>query len=216
MKNTQVTSVTRRVAGHPPPAKKGDDVKPSPMPRKPPPEKEESEPAAAEVPSPEKEDMPAKRAPRRIAAAAVVVLLAGAAGFAGWQWYRQELLDTARDEASAAAGKYAVDLTSYDFGKLDENFETVAGNSTAAFAQQYQETTNGIKPLLLQYKAVSKSTVLQSGIVNATADRVVAVLFVDQTITNTNSPQARVDRNRVELTLVHQDGRWLIDGLQLR
>ncbi|WP_410598383.1 hypothetical protein [Amycolatopsis sp. lyj-90] len=214
MKNTQVKTVTRRVAGRPSTTKKSDRLVPSPVPRTPPPVEEKPEPVVA-AEDPERPRKVVLR-PRRILAGVLVLLLIGAAAFAGWQWYRHERLDSARDEASAAAGKYAVELTSYDFGKLDENFKTVAGNSTAAFAQQYQETTNGIKPLLQQYKAVSKSTVLQNGIVDATTDRVVAVLFVDQTITNTNSPQARVDRNRVELTLVHQDGRWLIDGLQLR
>lgn len=223
MKNTQVKTVTRRVAGRPSTTRKSGGVVPSPVPRTPPPAEKKPEPVAEaespaevdETPAPERPRKVAPR-PRRIVAGVVMLLLAGAAVFAGWQWYQHERLDTARNEASAAAGKYAVDLTSYDFGKLDENFKTVAGNSTEAFAQQYHETTNGIKPLLQQYKAVSKSTVLQSGIVSATTDRVVAVLFVDQTITNTNSPQARIDRNRVELTLSHRDGRWLIDGLQLR
>lgn len=221
MKNTQVKTVARRVAGRPSATRKSDGVVPSPVPRTPPPVEKKPEPVAEEESPAEVDETPehprkAALRPRRIVAGVVMLLLIGAAAFAGWQWYQHERLDTARDEASAAAGKYAVDLTSYDFGKLDENFKTVAGNSTASFAQQYHDTTNGIKPLLQQYKAVSKSTVLQSGIVSATTDRVVAVLFVDQTITNTNSPQARIDRNRVELTLSHQDGRWLIDGLQLR
>ncbi len=227
MKNSQVKTVTRRVAGRTPAARETTRVVPSPVPRRPKaqPPSEETEPLeGVEVPEEDAdEETPPGQAglkaalhPRRIIAGVLALLLVGAAAYAGWQWYRQEQLATARAEGSAAAGRYAVDLTSYDFGKLDENFKTVAGNSTPAFAQQYQDTTNGIKPLLQQYKAVSKSTVLQSGIVSATTERVVVALFVNQTITNTNSPQARVDRGRVELTLVEQDGRWLIDALQLR
>jgi Mce-associated membrane protein len=41
------------------------------------------------------------------------------------------------------------------------------------------------------------------------------VVFVDQSITNATLPQPRVDRNRVIMTLVPRDGRWLVSKLEL-
>jgi Mce-associated membrane protein len=56
---------------------------------------------------------------------------------------------------------------------------------------------------------------VQAGVVSATGDRAVVLLAVDQTITNTNSPQPRVERNRMQLTLLKQDGKWRLDDVQL-
>ena len=41
------------------------------------------------------------------------------------------------------------------------------------------------------------------------------IVFLDQTVTNTNSPQPRVDRNRMQLSLIRQDGDWKLSNVQL-
>jgi hypothetical protein len=38
-------------------------------------------------------------------------------------------------------------------------------------------------------------------------------VFVDQTVSNSQLAQDRLDRSRINVTLVHRDGRWLIDRL---
>jgi hypothetical protein len=48
------------------------------------------------------------------------------------------------------------------------------------------------------------------------SSRAVALLFIDQTVTNTvQKPNSVTQPLRVELTMVHQNGRWLIDALQV-
>ncbi len=41
----------------------------------------------------------------------------------------------------------------------------------------------------------------------------VALLFVDQTTTSTRLEGPKVDLNRVRMTLVEQDGKWLVSEL---
>ncbi|MGP3708901.1 hypothetical protein [Gordonia paraffinivorans] len=41
------------------------------------------------------------------------------------------------------------------------------------------------------------------------------MLFVDQSITNTASPEPRVDRSRVVMTMEKVDGRWLASKVDL-
>lgn len=41
------------------------------------------------------------------------------------------------------------------------------------------------------------------------------MLFVDQVVTNTNNAEPRADRNRMQMTLMRPDDRWLIDEVQL-
>lgn len=191
--------------------------RPSPMPRTSPEETVDEEPA---VPEPEAAPPAVSKKkllrPKRIVVGLLALLVLGAGGFAGWQWYRHAQLDSAREAATGAARQFALDLTSYDFTKIDDNLKKVTGDSTDSFAKQYQSVANNLTQLMRQYKAVAKSTVVQTGIAEATTDRAVVLLFVDQTITNTNSPQPRVERNRLQLTVLNQDDTWRLDDVQLR
>jgi Mce-associated membrane protein len=42
------------------------------------------------------------------------------------------------------------------------------------------------------------------------------LLFVDQTIVNGTNSKKRTERNRVLMTMVHRDGRWIVDDVALR
>lgn len=143
-----------------------------------------------------------------------VVLLA-VIGYLGVQVHRHTAADSARTTALESARRYAIDLSTYDYNRLDANFAAVTANARGAFAQQYEQVSAGLTELIKQNQAVSEATVLSSGIVLADENRAVVALFVDQQITNRNNPQPRIDRNRMQMTLVHENGRWLIDGIEL-
>lgn len=152
---------------------------------------------------------------RTIAVIVLVVALAAVAGYFGWQYFDRVNVTKAQATALAAARTYASDLSTYDYRSLDRNFTKVTANSTGDFAQQYKKVSQNLTKLIQQYHATSKGTVVRAGVSEGTADRVVVVLFVDQQITNTNSPQARVDRNRMQMVLVKSNGRWLISDVAL-
>jgi Mce-associated membrane protein len=57
--------------------------------------------------------------------------------------------------------------------------------------------------------------VAASGIVSATPDRVLALLFLDQrTVTGGDPPS--YDARRALVTMVHTDRGWLVDNVQTR
>lgn len=165
-----------------------------------------------EVVVPERRKLPRART---IVVGLVVVALAAGAGWLGWQVHQQQRLDAARSQAESAGREYATDLATYDYHDLNGNFTKITANATGKFAQQYKQVSDNLTKLIQQMQATSKGAVVQSGISAADTDHAVLVLFVDQTITNTNSPQPRVDRNRMRINLVHQEDRWLIDDVQL-
>ena len=70
-----------------------------------------------------------------------------------------------------------------------------------------------VRPSAEQYKVVVKAEVTAASVVRASDDRVVALLFVDQTTTSTRLEGPKVDLNRVRMTLVEQDGKWLVSEL---
>ena len=69
--------------------------------------------------------------------------------------------------------------------------------------------------LIEQQQAVSDGSVLSAGIAELDENRAVVLLFVDQKITNVNSPEPRIDRTRMQMTLSRENNHWLIADIKL-
>ncbi|MPY79982.1 MAG: hypothetical protein GEV04_16290 [Actinophytocola sp.] len=146
---------------------------------------------------------------------AVVVLL-GAAGTFGVLWWSERGQDAQRAEVLALGERMAVDVTTYDYRRIQENFDRVVAQSTENWAKVYRdERSEQLAKVIVEGKATSEGTVREAGIAELTEDRAVIVAFVDQTITNVHTPQPRIDRNRMRLVLRQVDGEWLLDRYDL-
>ncbi|WP_420750518.1 hypothetical protein [Rhodococcus sp. O3] len=157
-------------------------------------------------------------APRRVRPVLAGVLAAAVcagAGFAGWRMYSDAAVDRAASEALETASNYAVTLTSIQAGDIDRNFSDVLAGATGEFLDMYSRSSSHLKQMLVDNNATSTGTVVDAAVRSATADEAVVLLFVDQTITNTASPEPRVDRSRVVMTLDKVDGRWLVSRVDL-
>jgi Mce-associated membrane protein len=118
--------------------------------------------------------------------------------------------------ALATAQAYAVTVTSYDYQNLDRNFADVLDGATGEFKDQYTGASRTLRQLISGAKTTSKGTVLDAGIRTQSTDEVVVLVFVDQVITNAVTPQPKIDRTRVVMTLTPHDGRWLVGKLELQ
>ena len=151
---------------------------------------------------------------------AVVVVLFVASG-AVTAWLRisdlQQRVDTLEAQTLAAeiarqdAILLAEDLATYDYRDLGGNFRLVAARATDRFAGQLDALTEQLGPELQQTRAVATATARSAGVVRADTGKAVVMVFVDQTVTNTKSPEPRVERSRMELTLVREGGVWRLD-----
>ncbi|GAC01412.1 hypothetical protein GONAM_25_00740 [Gordonia namibiensis NBRC 108229] len=153
--------------------------------------------------------------PRRVVAILAAVALLAGGGYAGWKLYENHAVEQAELQAVATAKEYAVTLTSIDSGSIDQNFTDVLGGATGEFKDMYSRSSSQLKQMLVDNKATSEGVVIDAGVKSATADRVVVMLFVDQSITNSASPEPRVDRSRVLMTMDKVDGRWLASKVDL-
>ena len=153
--------------------------------------------------------------PRVLLPLLVICALCGGVAVLGIQAVKDSAQHEARAAALQAAREYAVALTSYDHKTLVDDFDKVSSNATGQFAKEYKQVSANLTQLIKKHKAVSKGTVVAAGLVSGDTDRAVVLLFVDQTITNTNIEKPRVDRNRMRMTLRHDNGRWLIDDVKL-
>ncbi|GAA4880090.1 hypothetical protein [Saccharopolyspora cebuensis] len=153
--------------------------------------------------------------PRTIAVAVVLLALLGAVGLLGFQVRQAQVAEGQRGAVLGAARRYAVDLSSYDHTALERNFQKVSANASGRFAEQYERISTALTELIRQQQAKSEGFVLEAGLVEMTGERAVVALFVDQKITNLNSPEPRIDRTRMRMTLQREGDRWLVDDIRL-
>jgi Mce-associated membrane protein len=149
-----------------------------------------------------------------LAVAAIVVesiLLVSDAG----RINRLQGTQTARAGALAAARSYGLQVASYDYRHLSQDFARVEAESTPAFAAKYKQSSAALAGVLNQYHAVAKATVVAAGVESATSSRAVVLAFINQTVTNTSARAPTTEQSRIQLTLARVHGRWLIDDLKL-
>ncbi|WP_019876201.1 hypothetical protein [Sporichthya polymorpha] len=120
-----------------------------------------------------------------------------------------------RGELLAIAETYAVNLTTYDSARLDADFARVMDVATGQFRSEYEVAQDSLRELIVKYQGKATGKVLARAVLSLDGGRGEVVLFVDQTVTNTNSDQPKIDRLRMRMGLEKQSGRWLINKLDL-
>jgi Mce-associated membrane protein len=166
-------------------------------------------------------DAPRRRSRVAVPALAVVVVLAvvaaatvALAGLVAARVSSANAVDGTRGDVVGAATSGVATVLSYDYRHLDTDFARARGLLTPKFRKQYDDTTaKGVRPLAAKYKAISSADVSAAGVVEAGRDRAVVLVFVNQTVTNSQLTAPRLDRSRIKVSLVRSQGRWLIDKL---
>lgn len=149
------------------------------------------------------------------AAAAVVIASLAGCGYLGWTVWQDRAVTRAGEQAREAAVAYAQVLTSIDANKVDENFDQVLDGATGEFKDMYSQSSMQLRQLLIDNKATAHGVVLESAVQSQSKDRVVVLLFVDQSVTNTSMPDPRIDRSRIKMTMEHVDGGWRTSKVEL-
>ncbi|MGN6332426.1 MAG: hypothetical protein ACTHOD_12360, partial [Motilibacteraceae bacterium] len=145
---------------------------------------------------------------------ALALLAVAAAGLLWTQVRADQGAETARTAALSAAVSAAPVVLGYDSAHLDQDFAAAEQRLTGTFKAQYAKTTaTVVKPTATQVKAKVSADVVAASVVSARPDRVVVLLFVDQTTTSTKVQGPRRDLNRVRMTLVPVQGEWKVSGI---
>ncbi len=149
--------------------------------------------------------------------AGLVVVLLGLTGFLGWSAQRTAgaaPVETSRTEALSAAREAARLVFSYDYRHLAKDFAAGKAVTTGDFAQEYTRTTGKlVDDVAPRYKAVVAADVSEASVVRATTSQVVCLVFVNQSSTSTLSAAPKVTQSRLEMTMTHVGGRWLVSAI---
>lgn len=146
---------------------------------------------------------------------AIFIAALASSGFLGWQLWQEKQIEQASQQAQQAAVTYAQILTSIDSAKVDENFAQVLDGSTGEFKDMYSQSSVQLRQLLIDNKATAHGVVLDSAVQSASKDKVVVLLFVDQSVSNTSVPDPRVDRSRIKMTMENVDRQWRASKVEL-
>jgi hypothetical protein len=158
---------------------------------------------------------PASLSRRLTGVLAVLVLLSAVAvGYLAVQLRQAQATESAAVDAQVTAARYAEQLLSYHHAHLARDFAESRALMTDAFVQEYAEATDVVREQAIKDRAVIEASAVATSVVSARPDEVRTLLFVNQTTTTgTSGGSPSIDLNRVVMTLVEEDGGWLVSDL---
>lgn len=146
---------------------------------------------------------------------ALVALALSAAVFTLLRQVREvSATQQASTQALSAARTAAQDILAYDYRTIDADISRAANDTTGVFRKQYEDTAvKLVKPQATAQQTIVQAAVRAASVEDASPDRVVVLMFVDQATTRASDPTPRLSQDRVRMTLVKVDGRWLVSKI---
>ena len=99
--------------------------------------------------------------------------------------------------------------------RYDDHVERTTSLMTDGMAARYRTTAARVRRQVLATGTTTTTRVAASGVVRASSDEVLALLFLDQRSTTESGPPA-YDARRALVTMVRTDRGWLVDNVQTR
>lgn len=172
-----------------------------------------------EAPAPARSPLDSARRQRRMtvaAVSAVLVVVLAMAGFAGSRWYADRTLDAAHQQALAAAKQTTVNFVSVSASTVDRDLQRVVAASTGDFHAEFTRGQAQVRQAIVANNVDSQGTVLRAALLSGSRRTAVVLIAMDATVRNTNAPNGRVSRYRIQVEVAKdaKSGRWLVSRLQ--
>lgn len=123
--------------------------------------------------------------------------------------------DIAARSAVDVAATDAATVFSTSWRGYDAHVAAVTGLMTADMARRYRSTAGPVRASVVAARSTTVTRVAASGVVRATADEVVALLFLDQRTTSPGQAPQYAAR-RALVTMVRSDQGWLVANVATR
>jgi Mce-associated membrane protein len=149
---------------------------------------------------------------RALAVVAVIGVL-GTLLFGGL-WVTDRRTDQGEQAMAGTAEEFLLALTNFDAATVDEDFDSIVELGTGDFHDQADQFFGSdVREALKEVQASSRGEIRDLYVQSFDGDRGRVFAVVDQTIANNRFPQPQADQLRVELTLRHTGGSWLISDV---
>jgi Mce-associated membrane protein len=123
--------------------------------------------------------------------------------------------DIDAQSAVDAAATDAAAIFSTSWRRYDAHLARVTSLMTDDMAARYRTTAQPVRGRVVASRTSTLTRVAASGVVSASSDEVLALLFLDQRTTTAGGPPSYAAR-RALVTLVRGDGGWLVANVQTR
>lgn len=143
------------------------------------------------------------------------VVAAGLVAATAWMWTAQDDGgdDTAARAAQVAAERAVVPVLSYDHETLEADQQEAQALMTGSYREEYDNLFAVLEENAPRTETTVTASVISSGIVRASGDRVQVLVFVDRPTTNRLSAEPVVYKDQVTLSMQRVDDDWLVDDL---
>jgi Mce-associated membrane protein len=142
----------------------------------------------------------------------LVLLLAGVA----FLWFTRpqpSSVSTGYSAVLAQARSQVVDMTSFDYLTLDDDIEQIRRVTTGDLEEESVDQLDSRRQELTDAQVIVNTEVIAAGVTQADADDATVMLVIQSTRESAAAQQPEVAKYRIEVTLVKEDGRWLLSGL---
>ena len=143
----------------------------------------------------------------------VLAALLATAGFLGLRSVQADGAQDARDDAVAGAERATAAVLSYDHRTVERDIAEGQGHATGDFLDEYRAATADLAEQAERGQVVVAARVLSTAVVEGGEERVVVLVFADQSTTRKDAPEPRLDQVRLRLTMLPVDGSWRIAEL---
>jgi len=147
--------------------------------------------------------------------AGLAVVAAGLVAATTWMWASggDGGHDSTAREAQVAAESAVVPVLSYDYEHLEADQRASQALMTGRYRTEYDKLFTVLEENAPRTRTRVTASVVASGIVRASEDRVQVLVFVDRPTTNKLSADPVVYKDQVTLSMQLVDGEWLVDDL---
>jgi Mce-associated membrane protein len=136
--------------------------------------------------------------------------------------HHQAATETARLEAPAAAERALSVVLAYDYRHLDADRSNAGRYLTPSYRKEFDKTfalleknPDGSPGAALQTKTVVTASVVGTAVMDADADQVNVLAYVNQ-VSRKGTQSPLLFQNRIRVTMVKRGDAWLVDGLDPR
>ena len=126
--------------------------------------------------------------------------------------------DATRSEAVETAARSTEEILSTTYENYDEQVDQATGKMTDAFAEQYQQTSDGIRDQFIAAKTQLQVKAVGQSVVQASPSQVQALLFLNQYVQKVVDGRPKTDfaQYRALVTVVHTDHGWLVSSIDTK
>lgn len=144
----------------------------------------------------------------------VLVGLLSSVALLGLQVRETAAVQEAQREALAAAEDAVEAVLAYDHRTIDADIEQAQDHATGDFLEEYLASTADLTEQARAGEVLVAARVHAASVVRGTPERVVVLLFADQSTTRKDRAEPRIDQSRLRLVLEPVGGTWRVAELE--